>query len=165
MSRQPAVARACPEGRARHLWPMNDNPAPTEALTATPPRTDRVPEARTEVLYNADCPVCRFEIDAYRRRAQSGDLPLRFATLDEAADWGLSPDQAARRLHVRQGERLLAGLPAFRALWAEMPGLRWLAWITGLWGLRGVADLIYERCLAPMLYALHLRRSARKGKR
>ena len=63
--------------------------------------------ADTRILYNATCPVCSFEIDAYRRRAIREGLALQFDTLDHAADWGLTPDQAARRLHVihlrRQG--------------------------------------------------------------
>ena len=54
----------------------------------------------TRVLFNETCPVCRFEIDAYRRRAVAGGLPIRFDTLDRAEDWGLTPDQAARQLHV-----------------------------------------------------------------
>ena len=48
----------------------------------------------TRVLYNDTCPVCSFEIDAYRRRAEAADLPIRFDTLTDAASWGLTPDQA-----------------------------------------------------------------------
>jgi hypothetical protein len=32
----------------------------------------------TRVLFNDSCPVCRFEIDAYRRRAMAEGLPIRF---------------------------------------------------------------------------------------
>lgn len=116
----------------------------------------------THVLYNADCPVCRVEIDSYRRRALRDGLPLRFDTLKEAGNWGITPDQAARRLHVRQGGKVISGLPAFRALWAEMPGFRWLAWLTGLWGVRQVTGAVYDHVLAPGLYALHVRRERRK---
>lgn len=116
----------------------------------------------THVLYNADCPVCRVEIDSYRRRAVRDGLPLRFDTLEEAASWGITPDQAARRLHVRQGGQVLSGLPAFRALWSEMPGFRWLAWVTGLWGVRQVAGAVYDHVLAPGLYAMHVRRERKR---
>ena len=34
--------------------------------------------SETRVLYNDTCPVCRFEIDAYRRRALADRLPIRF---------------------------------------------------------------------------------------
>ena len=42
---------------------------------------------QTRVLYNDTCPVCSFEIDAYRRRATMEGLPLQFETLDQAALW------------------------------------------------------------------------------
>lgn len=119
----------------------------------------------THILYNADCPICRVEIDSYRRRALKDGLPLRFDTLDEAERWGIPRDQAARRLHIRKGGQMLSGLPAFRALWAEMPGFRWLAWVTGLWGVRQVAGAVYDHLLAPGLYAMHRRRERRKALR
>lgn len=115
----------------------------------------------TRVLFNETCPVCRFEIDAYRRRAVAGGLPIRFDTLDRAEDWGLTPDQAARQLHVWQGGRILSGLEAFRALWAAMPGWRWLARVTGWPVIRPLAALAYSRIAAPILYRAHLRRVRR----
>ena len=115
----------------------------------------------TRVLFNETCPVCRFEIDAYRRRAVAGGLPTRFDTLDRAEDWGLTPDQAARQLHVWQGGRVLSGLEAFRALWAAMPGWRWLARVTGWPVIRPLAALAYSRIAAPILYRAHLRRVRR----
>ena len=115
----------------------------------------------TRVLFNETCPVCRFEIDAYRRRAVAGGLPIRFDTLDRAEDWGLTPDQAARQLHVWQGGRVLSGLEAFRALWAAMPGWRRLARVTGWPVIRPLAALAYSRIAAPILYRAHLRRVRR----
>lgn len=112
----------------------------------------------TRVLYNQTCPVCRFEIDAYRRRSLSQGLPIRFDGLDRAEDWGLDPDQAARQLHVWQDGRVLSGLAAFRALWAAMPGWRWLARVTGWPVVRPLAETVYTRLAAPMLYRAHLRR-------
>ena len=114
--------------------------------------------ADTRILYNDTCPVCSFEIDAYRRRAIREGLALQFDTLDHAADWGLTPDQAARRLHVSHQGRLLSGIPAFVALWSEMPRWRWLARLTALPGIHGAACLVYDHVLAPILYRAHLRR-------
>lgn len=116
----------------------------------------------TRVLYNETCPVCRFEIDGYRRKAVAADLPIRFDALDRAEDWGLTPDQAARVLHVWQDGRVLSGLPAFRALWAALPGLRWLARVTGWPLIRPLAALAYGRIAAPLLYRAHLRRQRRQ---
>ena len=85
----------------------------------------------TRVLCNHICPVCSFEIDACRKRALQDGLLLRFDTLDQAAAWGISPDQAARRLHVPHDGKLLFGIPACRALCGEIPHLNWLARLTG----------------------------------
>ena len=112
----------------------------------------------TRVLYNDTCPVCRFEIDAYRRRAVADGLPIRFDTLDRAEDWGLKPDQAARQLHVWHDGRILSGMAAFRALWSAMPRWRWLARVTGWPVIRPLVGLAYDRIAAPILYRAHLRR-------
>lgn len=112
------------------------------------------------VLYNADCPICRAEIDHYIAYAGPRNLPIRFEPLAKAdlATWGLSPEQARKRLHVRQGGAIFSGVPAFRILWAAMPRYRALAWVTGLPGLRGLSGWIYDRLLAPWLYNRNMRR-------
>lgn len=115
----------------------------------------------TRVLYNQTCPVCRFEIDGYRRRAVAEGLAIRFDVLDRAQDWGLTPDQAARQLHVWQDGRVLSGIEAFRALWSAMPRWRWLARVTGWPVIRPLAGLAYGRIAAPILYRAHLRRQRR----
>ena len=69
----------------------------------------------TRILYNDTCPLCRFEVDHYRAAATRDGAPLRFDRLEDAARWGLTPDQAARRLHVLRGGELLSGLEAFSA--------------------------------------------------
>lgn len=113
----------------------------------------------TQVLYNDTCPVCHFEIDHYRRTA--ADLPIRFDRLSQAAEWGITTDQAARRLHVMQGGNLLSGMAAFRALWAVMPRYKWLARVTALPILRPLLDAGYDHFAAPLLYRAHLRRVSR----
>jgi predicted DCC family thiol-disulfide oxidoreductase YuxK len=126
-----------------------------------PPPAPADPDTGTAVLYNDTCPVCAFEIGHYRRGAARDGLALRFDPIARAADWGLAPDAAARRLHVRQDGRVLAGFAAFRALWAAMPGWRWLAWLTGLPVIRPLAAGVYDRLAAPLLYRAHLRRLRR----
>lgn len=114
----------------------------------------------TRVLFNETCPICRAEISAYQRRALRDGLPIRFDTLDRAEDWGLTPDQAAKRLHVWHDGKILSGVDAFRALWQQMPHLRWLAWLIGLPGVNGGARLVYDHVLAPLLYRAHKRRQS-----
>ncbi|MEM7641377.1 MAG: DUF393 domain-containing protein [Pseudomonadota bacterium] len=119
----------------------------------------------TRVLYNADCPICRFEIDHYRKVADRDGLPVRFDDLNgpDRAAWGIDADDAARRLHVLKDGRVLSGFPAFLALWSEMPRMRWVAKVAGLPGLRQAMGLLYNRVGAPLLYRMHLRRQARAG--
>lgn len=115
------------------------------------------------VLYNGDCPICAREIAHYARAAERSGAPLSFEPVAAAdlAGWGLTPEAAVRRLHVRVGGRVVAGLPAFRAVWSALPGWRWLARLTGLPGIRTLAAALYDRVAAPMLHALHRRRVAR----
>ena len=114
-----------------------------------------------EILYNETCPVCAAEIAHYRAHAEARALPLAFLPLSEAARFGLSEEAAARRLHVLKEGRLLSGVPAFIALWEEMPRYRPLARIVGLPGVRHFAALVYDFILAPALYAAHRRRQRR----
>ncbi len=117
--------------------------------------------AETRVLYNESCPICSREIKHYARLAEDGDLPLAFDGLgDAAADWGIEAETAAKRIHVQQGDRLLVGVPAFLAMWAEIPRYRWLAKVVGAPVIRPIVTVIYDWILAPVLYAMHKRRVA-----
>ncbi len=116
----------------------------------------------TRILYNDTCPVCRFEIDHYRKTASRDGAALRFDSLDQAAHYGLTPDQAARRLHVLRDGQLLSGLAAFRAIWDGLPRWRWLARVTGLPLIKPVLTFVYDRVAAPLLYRAHLRRQAKR---
>ncbi|MGJ8530487.1 hypothetical protein, partial [Maritalea sp.] len=57
---------------------------------------------QTTVLFNADCPVCNFEMSHYAQYADKNALPIRFDDLNSCAlqRWDLTADQAARRLYV-----------------------------------------------------------------
>lgn len=122
-------------------------------------------KAQTSVLYNANCPVCNFEIQHYAQYAEANDLPIRFDDLnsDARAQWGLDADTAARRLYVLHEDKLTSGIPAFLVLWAQMPKYRWLGRIVGLPGIRQVASVLYDFVLAPIIYRWHLRRLRRRA--
>lgn len=117
----------------------------------------------TKVLYNGSCPICSREISAYARYVEARALPVRFDDLaaTDLEALGLTTEDAARRLHVLRGGELLAGVPAFVALWQEMPRFRWLARLVSFPVIRPVANVVYEWALAPALYAMHRRRVAR----
>ena len=115
---------------------------------------------KTSVLFNANCPVCNFEIQHYAQYAVANYLPIRFDDLNSGArdQWGLDADTAARRLYVLHEGALTSGIPAFLVLWAQMPRYRWLARVVGLPGIRQVASAAYDHVLAPVIYRWHLRR-------
>lgn len=119
------------------------------------------------VLYNGACPVCATEIAHYAALARNSGTRLRFDDLNaaELAAWGVDADTAARRLHVRAGSEVLAGVPAFLALWRALPRYRWLARLVGLPGIRHAAVVIYDRALAPLLHRRHLARQRRAQSR
>ena len=88
------------------------------------------------VLYDGACPLCRREIGVYRGlQPLHADSPVCFADVSDAAfslpsalPPGTTREQLLARFHVRgrDGE-LLSGAQAFLALWAALPGWRWLA--------------------------------------
>lgn len=115
------------------------------------------------VLYNDTCPVCRFEIDSYRKLAEREGAGLCFDPVAKAPDWGLSADAAARRLHVQVDGRLVSGMEAFRAIWERLPRWRWAARVTRWPVVRQGMDVLYDRIAAPLLYRAHLRRQRRRN--
>lgn len=91
--------------------------------TGSPPLT---------VLYDGGCPLCRREIGIYRgAKAFSAAAPVRFDDVSDHAlllPPGTTREQLLARFHVRRGDgELLSGAQAFLALWAALPGWRWLA--------------------------------------
>lgn len=74
-----------------------------------------------DVYYDGACPLCRAEIDLYRRlgsRARFHDL-----TTDGERPPGVSRDAALARFHVRDGHgRVHTGARAFATLWQASPG-------------------------------------------
>lgn len=118
-------------------------------------------DTKTAVLYNASCPVCSYEIDHYAAYARDKALPIAFDDLNDVeklSAWGLDPDTAARRLHVLKEGTLLAGIPAFIALWQEMPRYTWLARLVAIPGLFRLACWTYDLILAPLIYRWYMRR-------
>lgn len=117
-------------------------------------------DAALAVLYNADCAVCRFEVDHHRRTADAQGVDIVFDDLNGSAlaGWGVDADAAARRLHARTAQGVVSGWDANLAMWRAMP--RWrLAARIGSWPVvRPVAEFVYERIFAPILYRRHLRR-------
>ncbi|KIN63717.1 DUF393 domain containing protein [Sulfitobacter noctilucicola] len=119
---------------------------------------------KTEVLYNASCPICSREVDHYAKLSARAALPIRYDDATDPAklrDWGITAEDAARRFHVRKGGQTYGGIPAFVVLWQDIPQTRWLARLVSLPGVNWIAQKVYDHFAAPLLYQMHLRRQQR----
>ena len=98
------------------------------------------------VLYDGTCPLCRREIGLYR--GLKPIAPVCFADISDAAQPlppGTTREQLLARFHVRNRDgRLLSGALAFLALWAALPGWRWLALAGRLPGVAWVMERTYR---------------------
>jgi predicted DCC family thiol-disulfide oxidoreductase YuxK len=120
----------------------------------------------TEVLYNGECPVCSREVNHYAKLSAEQALPIRYDDLNDTTRlkaWGITPDTAARRLHVRKDGEVTSGIPAFILLWREIPQTRWIARVVNLPIIHGLACVGYDYVLAPLIYRWHLLRERRKA--
>jgi predicted DCC family thiol-disulfide oxidoreductase YuxK len=107
------------------------------------------PRAPLTVLYDGDCPLCRREIAHLRRLAErSADSALVFVDIrcEDGCDPALAADRAAllARFHVQKSDgSRLSGAAAFVAMWARLPGWRWLARLAGLPGALPLMECAY----------------------
>ena len=107
------------------------------------------PEPALTVLYDGSCPLCRREIALYRGLQAS--QPLCFADVSDPAlvpPPGTSSAALKARFHVRHADgRLESGARAFLALWAALPGWRWLARLGALPGVAALMEGAYRAFL------------------
>lgn len=101
------------------------------------------------VLYDGACPLCRREIGIYRGlRPLRPDSPVCFADVSDTAlelPADTTREQLLARFHVRSRDgQLLNGAQAFLALWAALPGWRWLALVGRLPGATWVMERSYR---------------------
>lgn len=97
---------------------------------------------RPLVLYDGGCPLCRREIDHYRRLRGADRLEWVDLAADDTDPAALAVDRAAAmaRFHVRDRDgRWLTGAWAFAELWSHLPGYALLA--RGLRALRLLGPL------------------------
>jgi ubiquinone biosynthesis monooxygenase Coq7 len=108
------------------------------------PGTDGTPALT--VLYDGACPLCRREIGIYQ--GLKATQPVCFADVsDETLPLppGATRAQLMARFHVRQADGvMLSGAAAFLALWAALPGWRWLAIVGRLPGAAWVMERSYR---------------------
>jgi demethoxyubiquinone hydroxylase (CLK1/Coq7/Cat5 family) len=118
--------------------------------SVTPPAAPAAqPAPGLTVLYDGSCPLCRREIALYRGLQAS--QPLCFADVSDPAmvpPAGTSAQALRARFHVRHADgRLDSGARAFLALWAALPGWRWLARLGAIPGVPALMEGTYRAFL------------------
>lgn len=109
------------------------------------------------VYYNGACPICRREIEHYRRLSHAQPISLAWVDISQEplvlAPRGVDSLSAKRRLHaVDEHGQLLAGVAAFAELWSRLPRYRWLGRLVQRPLIHPLAQGIYEGLLAPLLF-------------
>ena len=118
-------------------------------MVINPVNESAVQASSLTVLYDGACPLCRREIGIYRGiRPLRPDSPVCFADVNDTAlqlPPGITREQLLARFHVRSSDgQLLSGAQAFLALWAALPGWRWLALVGRLPGAVWVMERSYR---------------------
>ena len=75
-----------------------------------------------KVYFNNSCKICKAEIDLYKKE-KINEIDWIDITNNEIAEKETSKNskQLLRRLHVKDGEKVLEGAEAFLLLWKKMP--------------------------------------------
>ena len=80
-----------------------------------------------KVYYNNSCKICKAEIDLYKKE-KIQEIDWIDITDNNLATEETSKDskELLRRLHVKDGEKVLEGAEAFLVLWKKMPKYKFL---------------------------------------
>ena len=104
------------------------------------------------VLYDGACPLCRREIGVYQGlQPIEATHTLKFSDISRA-DTALPPggvrSDYLARFHVQRSDgQVLSGAAAFAALWATLPGWRYLAMAARVPGVTPALELVYRAFL------------------
>ena len=80
-----------------------------------------------KVYFNNSCKICKAEIDLYKREKNQGIDWIDITDNDLAEKETLkNSKELLRRLHVKEGEKILQGAEAFLMLWKKMPKYKFL---------------------------------------
>ena len=81
-----------------------------------------------QVIYNHSCSICRFEINHYKKIADSSLEWIDITNNNEALKLtGKSKSELLRRVHLINDDKLFCGAEAFIIIWSKMPKYRILS--------------------------------------
>ena len=80
-----------------------------------------------KVYFNNSCKICKAEIDLYKKE-KIQEIDWIDITNNEFAQKETSKNnkELLRRLHVKEGEKILKGAEAFLAVWKKIPKYKFL---------------------------------------
>ena len=80
-----------------------------------------------KVFFNNSCKICKAEIDLYKKE-KIKEIAWIDITNNDLAEKETSKNskELLRRLHVKEGERILQGAEAFLFLWKTIPKYKFL---------------------------------------
>ena len=112
------------------------------------------------VFYNGGCSICAPEVRYYERLAIDNHIPdIIFEDVSGQVALGQRDLIYLKRFHVQEKGTLYSGVDAFLILWRRLPRFSYLARFVALPGIYTIARMIYDRVLAPLLFARYQRQS------
>ena len=80
-----------------------------------------------KVYFNNSCNICRAEINLYKKQ-NIEDIEWVDITDNKAAEIETQKDDKAllRRLHIKDGEKIISGAEAFLLVWKKIPKYKFL---------------------------------------
>ena len=98
-----------------------------------------------KVYFNNSCKICKAEIDLYKKE-EIEEIDWVDITDNQLAEKETSKDskQLLRRLHMKDGEKVLGGAEAFLLLWKKMPKYKFLYKFFKLTIIFNIFSVVYE---------------------
>ena len=98
-----------------------------------------------KVYFNNSCKICKAEIDLYKKE-QIEEIDWVDITNNDLAEKETSKNSKdlLRRLHVKDGEKVIQGAEAFLLLWQKMPKYKFLYNFFKLKLIFNIFSFVYE---------------------
>ena len=80
-----------------------------------------------KVYFNNSCKICKAEIDIYKKEKIQEIDWVDITNNDQAIkETSKNNKELLRRLHIKEGEKIIEGAEAFLILWKKMPKYKFL---------------------------------------
>jgi len=98
-----------------------------------------------KVYYNKSCSICKAEINLYKKQNIQEIDWIDVTNNIEAKKETLKDDKTLlRRLHVKDGDKIIGGAKAFLLIWKKIPRYRFLYLFFKLPIIFSIFSIIYE---------------------